>query len=294
MRIAGHTLGTPEQTVPEALALFREAGLDAAEVIYQEGYRSGIATGKRAAEEARQASDGEGIPIIGLTPYTTAINSLDQAEWSGAVDEFRGAIETAAVVGASRMRVYAGSWHPGDQDHDAHWGRLVDALQTLAPTAAEAGVVLCVENHFGTMTQTAADTAKLIRAVGAPSVRVLYDQANLTYTHDEDWPEALRVQGDLIGHVHVKDLVFTDPDAPFRASETARVKQEERAVRSRVVGDGILPWADILPALKELGYDDVLSLEYEYRWHPQDLEPPAEGFRRSGQALRRILPGTAA
>jgi sugar phosphate isomerase/epimerase len=295
MRIAGHTLGTPEQTVPEALVLFREAGLDAAEVIYQDGYRSGIATGNRAAaEEARRASDGEGIQIIGLTPYTTAINSLDQDEWTRAVDEFRGAIEAATIVGASRIRVYAGGWHPGDEDHDAHWGRLQDALETLAPTAADAGVVLCVENHFGTMTQTAADTAALVRAVGAPSVRVLYDQANLTYTHDEAWPEALRVQGDLIGHVHVKDLVFTDPDAPFRASETARVKAEERAVRSRVVGDGIVPWAGILPALKELGYDDVLSLEYEYRWHPQDLQPPAEGFRRGAQAVRRILQGVAA
>ena len=42
MRIAGHTLGTPEQTVPEALALFAGAGLDAAELIYQDGYRSGL------------------------------------------------------------------------------------------------------------------------------------------------------------------------------------------------------------------------------------------------------------
>ena len=48
MRIAGHTLGTPEQTVPEALALFAAAGLDAAEVIYQDGYRSGLPLRDRA------------------------------------------------------------------------------------------------------------------------------------------------------------------------------------------------------------------------------------------------------
>ena len=45
--------------------------------------------------------------------------------------------------------------------------------------------MLCVENHFGTMTQTAADTARLVREVDYPAVRVLYDQANLTFTHDE-------------------------------------------------------------------------------------------------------------
>jgi sugar phosphate isomerase/epimerase len=290
MRLAGHTLGTPEQTVPEALALFAAAGLDAAEVIYQDDYRSGLPLrDRRSAELARRASDDTGIPIVGMTPYTTGINALDEGEWRTAVDEFRGAIEIAQIVGADRLRVYAGSWHPGDQDHAAHWGRLVTALRTLAPEASAAGVRLCVENHFGTMTQSAAETARLVREVGHDAVRVLYDQANLTFAHDEPYQEALRIQGDLVGHVHVKDLVFTDPDAPFRATETARVAASERTVRSRVVGDGVVPWTDILSSLATLGYDDVLSLEYEYRWHPADLPEPAVGFARSAAVLRGIL-----
>jgi sugar phosphate isomerase/epimerase len=290
MRIAGHTLGTPEQTVPEALALFATAGLDAAELIYQDGYRSGLPLrDRRAADQARQVSDDLGIPIVGLTPYTTGINALDNRDWQAAVDEFRGAIEIAQLVGADRLRVYAGSWQPDQQDASAHWHRLVAALQTLAPEAADAGTRLCVENHFGTMTQSAADTARLVREVDHPAVRVLYDQANLTFTHDEAYDEALRIQGDLVGHVHVKDLVFTDPDAPFQASETARVAASERAVRSRVVGDGIVPWGGILKSLSTLGYDDVLSLEYEYRWHPQDLPEPVVGFTRSAAALRAFL-----
>jgi L-ribulose-5-phosphate 3-epimerase len=290
MRLAGHTLGTPEQTVPEALALFAAAGLDAAEVIYQDGYRSGLPLrDRRSAERARQAAEDLGVPIVGLTPYTTGINALGDGEWRTAVDEFRGAIEIAHVVGADRLRVYAGSWHPGDRDHAAHWDRLVAALRALAPEASDAGVRLCVENHFGTMTQSAAETARLVREVDHDAVRVLYDQANLTFTHDESYEEALLLQGDLIGHVHVKDLVFADPEAPFRASETARVASSERTVRSRVVGDGVVPWAAILSSLFTLGYDDVLSLEYEYRWHPQDLPEPAVGFARSAAALREYL-----
>jgi sugar phosphate isomerase/epimerase len=294
MRLAGHTLGTPEQTVPEALALFADAGLDAAEVIYQDGYRSALPLrDRRSAEEARRASEDLGVPIIGLTPYTTGINALEEGPWRTAVDEFRGAIETAHALGADRIRVYAGSWHPGDRDHAAHWDRLVAALRTLAPEASDAGVRLCVENHFGTMTQTAAETARLVREVDHEAVRALYDQANLTFTHDEAYEEALRIQGELIGHVHVKDLVFTDPDAPFQASETARVAASERAVRSRVVGEGVVPWPGILASLAALGYDDVLSLEYEYRWHPQDLPEPAVGFARSAAAVRAALAQTA-
>ena len=290
MRIAGHTLGTPEQTVPEALALFAGAGLDAAELIYQDDYRSGLPLrDRRAAAHARQVSDDLGLPIVGMTPYTTAINALDESQWRAAVDEFRGAIEIAQIVGADRLRVYAGSWQPDQPDHAAHWDRLVAALRALAPEASDAGVRLCVENHFGTMTQTAADTARLVREVDHPAVRVLYDQANLTFTHDEPYEEALRIQGDLIGHVHVKDLVFTDPGATFQASETARVAESERAVRSRIVGEGVMPWPAILSALSAIGYDDVLTLEYEYRWHPQDLPAPEVGFARSAAALRALL-----
>ena len=290
MRLAGHTLGTPDHTVPQALDLFRAAGLDAAEVIYQNDYKSGLPLGdRRAAVEAMKASETIGIPIVGLTPYTTAINSLDDAEWRTAVDEFRGAIDTAHLLGADRVRVYAGSWHPGDNDHVARWAKLREALETLAPEAGQAGVRLCVENHFGTMTQTAADTAALVREIAHPAVRVLYDQANLTFTHDEQYEQALAVQGDLIGHVHVKDLVFTDPNAAFRATETARVNASERAVRSRVVGSGVVPWSQILAGLLQHGYDDVLSIELEYRWHPQDLPVPEEGFRESAAVLRSMI-----
>lgn len=290
MRLAGHTLGTPNHTVPQAIRLFRAAGLDAAEVIYQDGYTSGLPQGdRRAAMEALRAAEDEGLPIIGLTPYTTAINALEESEWRGGVDEFRGAIETAHLLGADRVRVYAGSWHPGDADHAGRWARLREALQTLAPEAEQAGVRLCVENHFGTMTQTAAETAALVREVAHPAVRVLYDQANLTFTHDETFEQAFDVQGELIGHVHVKDLVFTDPSAAFRATETARVNASERSVRSRVIGSGVLPWPEILAALLRHGYDDLLSIEYEYRWHPQDLPSPEDGFRESAAALRGML-----
>ena len=290
MIIAGSTLGTPDRDLAEALRLFRRAGLDAAEVIYQDDYPAAIRpSDKKSARQAAAIAAAEGVPIVALTPYTTAINSVDVTSWQEGIDEFRGCLDAAHNVGATRVRVYAGAWQPGSTNHAAHWEQLRTALSILAREAEHANVVLCVENHFGTMTQTAADTARLVNEVNSPAVRVLYDQANLTFTHDENWQEAFAVQGDLIGHVHVKDLVFKDPNAAFRASDTARVKAEERAVSSRVVGTGVVPWPDIIEELVRRGYDDVLTVEYEYRWHPQDLPDPAVGFKDSALAIRSIL-----
>ena len=228
-----------------------------------------------------------------MTPYTTGINALDDGEWRTAVDEFRGAIEIAQIVGADRLRVYAGSWHPGDQDHAAHWDRLVEALRTLAPEASAAGVRLCVENHFGTMTQSAAETARLVREVDHPAVRVLYDQANLTFTHDEPYEEALRIQGDLIGHVHVKDLVFTDPDAPFRRPRprasrrpSARCARASSATASCPGRTSSRPWPPSATTTSSPSSTNTAGTQ-------QDLPEPTIGFARSAAALRGILADAA-
>lgn len=290
MRVAGHTLGTPGLPLPDALALFHEVGLSSAEVIYQDGYAAGIPTGDvNAAKDAARWAASVGVEIIALSPYTTSINSLDPVLRAAGIEELRGCIRAAEIIGAGVIRVYAGAWTPGQPDHAAHWQALVAALGDLAATAADAGVTLCVENHFNTMARSAEETARLIRHVDNAAVRVLYDQANLTFTHDEPYTKALELQGDLISHTHVKDLVFTDPSREFTATETARVKESERAVRSRMVGDGILPWLEILTALAAAGYDGCLSLEYEYRWHPQDLPEPSVGFRESARRLHRLL-----
>ncbi|GAB4473220.1 MAG: hypothetical protein Kow00124_11980 [Anaerolineae bacterium] len=291
MKIAGHTLGTPGMTVPEALKLFADAGLDAAEIIWQEGYTAAIPETGAATllKETRQVADDLGLDIAGLTPYMSAYNSLDEVERLHDLDRLRRCIDDAVTLGCRHIRVYAGSFKPGDDRRDEKWARLVESMHVAGEIAHTAGVTLCVENHFNTMTVTAAETVALMEAVHSPGVGILYDQANLVFTHSEPYEVAIPLQAAWIRHVHVKDLIFIDPTRPFTADAVARVKAEDRAIRSRVVGEGILEWPNILKALRAVGYDGYLSLEYEYRWHPQDLPEPAVGFRAGGEAVRRIL-----
>lgn len=291
MTLAGHTLGTPDMSVLEAIRLFRTAGLQAAEVIWQDGYRSGLpeADGGRALSDLRHEATDEGVTICCLTPYMVDLNSLDPERRERDMARFRCCIDDAEKLGAHRIRVYAGTFRPEERDQWAdRWDKLIESLMALAAYASSRGVVLAVENHFSTMTITAQESLDLMRAVGSEAVGILYDQANLTFTHSEDPSTAIELQRRWIRHVHVKDLVFTDPQKAFVAGEVALVKESERSVRSRVVGDGILDWPDIIHRLGATGYDGFLSLEYEYRWHPEDLPDPAEGFRRSVTYLRTV------
>lgn len=290
MFLAGHTLGTPHMTVPEALRLFADVGLTGAEVIYQNGYLSGLPEGDLAeAERVRAAADAVGIRIVALTPYVTGINSVDDEERARDVARLKASVDSANVVGANRIRIYAGSWTDAPTATGPNWQSLVESLREIGDYASSRGVIACVENHFNTMTVSAEWTARLCREVDSPGVGAIYDQANLTFSHCESPDVAIALQAPWIRHVHVKDLVFTDPSRPFVASETFQVAENERAIRSRVVGDGILDWVSITKELDRIGYDGALSFEYEYRWHAQDLPDPAIGLRRSVELLGPVL-----
>lgn len=291
MKIAGHTMGTPDMAVPDALRLFKMAGLNAAEIIWQNDYAAAIAETASDAEVdgVRRAAQDLGLPIVCLTPYMTDLNSLDNAARERDLARFRRCIQVAERLDCHRMRVYGGRWLSGDEERDAKWARLVESLLLLGDVAQRAGVTLCVENHFNTMTVTAADTAALVQQVGHPAVGILYDQCNLVMTHSEPYTAALPLQRPWIRHVHIKDIVFVHPDRAFTSSSVATVEPEARIVKSRVVGDGIVEWPAILADLYAGGYDGYVSLEYEYRWNPQDLPPPAAGLRRGAEGLRRAV-----
>lgn len=295
--LLGHTMGTPGFTISKALDLFAASGLDGVEIIWQNDYTAAIPeydTGQIAARVKREALQ-RGLRIGCLTPYITELNHLDEGVRQHGIERFRACIRTAAQLDCPRIRVYGGALLDPDVDANVprKWSRLVDALGGLGGYAVEHGVILCVENHFGTMAASAEDTARLVAEVDSPGVGILYDQANLTFTHREDFEQAIRVQGPWIKHVHVKDLVFIHPDRVLTTGAVTHIDKANRVHRSRMIGDGILDWPGIVERLRSIGYDGSYSLEYEYRWNPEDLPEPAIGFPESGRRLRALFGGVA-
>jgi L-ribulose-5-phosphate 3-epimerase len=292
MKISGHTLGTPGMTLPDAIMLFQSAGLDAAEIIWQDDYPAAIPEDASDSHinHVKQLLEDSNLTPVCLTPYMTDINSLDIKIREKEISRFAKCIHAAHLLNCPNIRVYAGRWIPGDEDKEAKYEKLVLSLQHLGKQAHQARVILCIENHFNTMTVSAKETAELIADVNSPGIAVLYDQANLTFTYNEQFKEAIDLQKGRIQHVHAKDLIFVDPNQPFKASAVAQVSQEERSIRSRVIGEGVLDWPAILTYLiQTANYDGSLSLEYEYRWHPDDLPPPEVGLKKGAEALRKIL-----
>lgn len=292
MKLAGHTMGTPEYELEDAVRLFKDIGLDGIEMVVQDGYKCGIPqTGglERARELAKAVADA-GLVTSGLTPYASDYNSLDSDARARAEDDLRAVLDYARVLDAKFVRVYGGTLIAGDmENYDQKRENLVDSMQRLGEEAAAVGVALVVENHFSTMTVSAKASADIVARIDHPNVRILYDQANLTFGKEEDWETAMDLQKGLVGYVHIKDLVFKEPNAPFVAKEVSTVSHDVRNIATRIPGEGVVPWPRILARLVREGYDGWLSLEYERRWHPHDIPDAAYGMRQGAAYVRGIL-----
>jgi len=290
MKIAGHTMGTPEYTVPEAVDLFGRLGMEGIEAIVHDEYRSAIRTDISAAglRELRHRAEGQGLRFAGVTPYATDLNSPDQKVAAAHQELLLRAIEIAHELGAGCIRTYAGR-ETGGPGRGERLRRLVETVRGPAEVAARAGVRLGFENHFNTLADSAKATVEAVRAVNHPAVGIVYDQSNLTMLGAEDHRETVPLQAPYLVHVHVKDLHFKDKPPETTSGAVDALPADAKPTISVPVGEGILPWGKIIAELRRTGYDGWLSIEYERRWYP-DLLPPAEiGMKAGADLVRRIL-----
>lgn len=286
-------MSTPEFDVFEALTFFKELGLDGAEVIIQSGYKSGIPYEADDAfvQSVRDHADKLGITIAATTPYLNLYNNMDEQIRLAEVAQLKRVIDMTTILGGKSIRIYGGAFKDDETDPDGKkLQQLVKSLRESGDYAATFGIKLSVENHFGTMTTTAHETMKVIKAIDHPNVGVLYDQANLAFFPAEEYEEALALQKDHIVYVHVKDLIYRDgTPQKFRSDSVSHISEEIRTVYSRFPGDGVLDWPAILAGLKGIGYDGWLSLEYERRWGKLDLPIATEGLPICTQRLRQWM-----
>lgn len=291
-KIAGHTMGTPEYTVLEALQLFHDIGLDGAEIVVQNDYKSGLPTecSEEMLGKVKEKAEKLGIRIIALTPYNSKFNSLDETIRQQEMDEIRKVIGYAQFLGAEYIRIYAGNYAGSETDPDGRkMERLIASMKELGDDAQKAGVTLVMENHFNTMTVSARQSMDAAVKVNHPAVGILYDQANLTFTFNEDYQQATDIQMDKVRYVHVKDLEFKEGNVSFVSDEVSHPKEEDRNVITKIVGEGSLEWPEILQKIHDMGYEGWLSLEYERRWHPDDIPDASIGMKKSAEYLRQCF-----
>ena len=182
--------------------------------------------------------------------------------------------QVGEAVGCRNVRLF--SFYPPDTSTNDAYDQYVDAtverLGRLTRMAEESGFTLLLENEKGIVTDTLARCETVVKAVGSPSLRFLWDSANFIQVGEQrvverGWP----MVGELIGYVHIKDAVLSDGHV-VPAGE----------------GDGQLPL--LLSKLKDAGYQGVLALEPHLKiaGHSTGFSG-ADGMRIAVTALRKVM-----
>ena len=282
MNLLLHTMATPDLSPIGALDLAEELNLDGIDLICQGNFLSAMKPNAKLQEATilRKEADLRGLRIGAFTPYEKHFNAANQEIRTTTINQMKHAVLLAEELGASSVRVLAGE-EVDEEEWEEALKRLVDSLKIVADFATEHGVTLNIENHDGTMAVSASKTMEIWSQVNHPKVGIIYDPANLIRDQQEGFPENLDIQAKAIQLIHVKDYIFFE-NIPQSASNPSSRK-------CMPVGDGMIPWSDILKALHKNNHRGDLTFEYEMRWYPEQLPPTPIGIARSRDFILGVL-----
>ncbi|HET8550497.1 MAG TPA: sugar phosphate isomerase/epimerase family protein [Bryobacteraceae bacterium] len=152
------------------------------------------------------------------------------------------AFTIARRTGAKIVRVFS-YWRTVEPDRC--FRGIVKALHWLGDQAAQHGVIIGLENEHACNVGTAVETAKVLAAVGHPSVKLVWDPANALVAGEIPYPNGYRLlPPERIVHVHVKDC-----------------QMEGHRPIWGPVGTRAVDWKGQIAALVADGYRGWLSLE---------------------------------
>ena len=126
---------------------------------------------------------------------------------------------------------------------------MVNSLSEVVAIAEKSGVVVTVEPVFGMLVHDYYTVRELLGYFDTKHLAVNVDPSHFAlYGNDPAW--AVRMLGDRVKHVHVKD-VFGKPGV---FGETFSFP---------FLGEGVIDWKAFFSALRSMGYRGFLSLEFE-------------------------------
>jgi sugar phosphate isomerase/epimerase len=296
--------------LPEALDRVREMGLSAIEIACA-GWQSNL----RHGDPAVLAHDADArarwfeefatrdLEISALSIHGRPL-SPDRHVAQAYRQQFRDACLLARQIGVTRLTLLGGlpegaegqsspAWvvnaFPLDQADVLEWQweqRVIPYWTEQAKLAAEHGCRLCFEMHPMDVLYNPRSLLRLREAVG-PVVGANFDPSHLWWQGIEPL-EALRTLSDCIYHVHAKDTQVNEHVARVNGvlDATPFGRLAERAWSFRTVGYGhdALFWRQFVSTLREIGYDDVLSIEHEDEY--MDL---LEGLQKGAEFLRPLI-----
>ncbi|MBJ6361961.1 sugar phosphate isomerase/epimerase family protein [Paenibacillus sp. GCM10012307] len=300
-----------QKTLDEALDYIKAQGLDAVEV-GTGGYPgdSHCKPDELLADESKlaafkQAFESRGLIISALSCHGNPLHP-QKAISSEHDAALRKTIELAGKLGVPIVNTFSGC--PGDHEDakypnwpvvawpndyqevlDWQWtNKIIPYWKEIAKLADSHNVKIGLELHGGFSVHTPATLLRLREAAG-DAIGANLDPSHLWW-QGIDPVQAIRILGreNAIHHFHAKDTTIDPVNVNYHGVTDMQsyTQMLDRAWQFRSVGFGhdLKTWADIISALRLVGYDYVVSIEHE-----DGLMSVEEGFTKAVENLKQVL-----
>lgn len=196
----------------------------------------------KEAEQIRQAADQAKLRIhsvMNMDHWKFPLSSGDPAVVERSMKGMETSINNAKLWGADTVLLVPAVVDPQTSYKDAYV-RSQAQIKKLIPLAAQAKVVIAVEEVWNKFLLSPLEFAKYVDELNSPWVKAYFDVGNIVrYGYPQDW---IRTLGSRIVKFHLKDFsTDTQKFVPLR--------------------EGSIDWPEVRRAIGDINYDGYLTVE---------------------------------
>ena len=234
-----------EETLEEFLDFAASAGFDSCELQVRDIGEPDAPDAEESADRVRGMLESRGLQISALAAGND-FNVLEPGEVTAQVERMRQVCRLAKIAGTNVIRTEGG--RPKDECPEERWVEAIaGCLKRCLEFADPEDMYFAVDNH-GLITNEDGVQVAVFREVGSPRVGANVDFMNYRW-FGHDVATVLRLVRDVAPHAlhtHCKDGFGSRAD-----------------YKGQALGEGEIPLADCIAALKQAGYSGAWCAEYE-------------------------------
>ena len=244
-KVALCTIAFSEDPLEEVLDLASAVGFPAVELWGKDPHMGEPFDEKRVRGVSRMLAErGLALSVFG---------SYLELGVEGEIERAGPVLETAAALGAPIVRVWAGNTASAEASEE-DWTVCLRDCERACRMAEPFGLVLAVEMHGGSLADMAGAALRVVEEVGAPDLKLNFQ---VSYPPEEEDPyERVRKVAPWVVNVHVQNFI----------------RDDEGAWKWCLIEEGCVDYREILPPLKEAGFDGYFEVEF--------VKEPAESKRQ--------------
>jgi sugar phosphate isomerase/epimerase len=195
-------------------------------------------------EEAKKLRDickGNGLEICSLG---TRVNCKEP-------ERFKQVAKAANILNCKGLRIWVAEYNASVNYYDLY-KETIAHLKTIQDICKDFKVKALLEIHGTSIIPSASSAIRILENFDSKYIGVIYDAGNMVQEGYEKWQMGMEILGKYLSHVHIKNNAWF-----LRETENGK----KWFCTPTSLKDGIADYKEIVSALKNVGYNEWLSLE---------------------------------